>query len=114
MWRGSTMNFSMKTRSSPKADFASDRQISGFLGELGLAGKLIFRKPVTVMHHEGRFYPFDSPLAALRFPGLGWGLDKLRFDPKDRSFDSSVAAYNLRLQDILALTRRYWSDNGHR
>ncbi|HNX49981.1 MAG TPA: NAD(P)/FAD-dependent oxidoreductase [Thermoanaerobaculaceae bacterium] len=59
--------------------FASDRHLLGLAGELGLAGKVIFRRPTTVMYHGGRFYPFDSPLAALRFPGLGWGLDKVRF-----------------------------------
>jgi protoporphyrinogen oxidase len=31
------------------------------------------------MYHQGRFYPFDSILAALLFPGLGWGVDKVRF-----------------------------------
>lgn len=59
--------------------FASDRHMLGFIDELGLGRGVIFRRPTTVMYHEGRFYPFDSPLAALRFPGLGWGLDKLRF-----------------------------------
>lgn len=59
--------------------FASDRHVLALAGELGLGQGVIFRRPTTVMFHEGRFYPFDSPLAALRFPGLGWGLDKLRF-----------------------------------
>jgi protoporphyrinogen oxidase len=31
------------------------------------------------MYHKGKFYPFDSILAALLFPGLGFGLDKIRF-----------------------------------
>ncbi|MGV8041035.1 MAG: NAD(P)/FAD-dependent oxidoreductase [Thermoanaerobaculaceae bacterium] len=59
--------------------FASDSHMLGFADELGLGRGVIFRRPTTVMFHEGRFYPFDSPLAALRFPGLGWGVDKLRF-----------------------------------
>jgi len=59
--------------------FASDRHILGFAEELGVGQGVVFRRPTTVMYHGGRFYPFDSPLAALRFPGLGWGLDKLRF-----------------------------------
>lgn len=59
--------------------FASDSHMLGFAGELGLGKGVIFRRPTTVMYHGGRFYPFDSPLAALRFPGLGWGVDKLRF-----------------------------------
>jgi len=32
-----------------------------------------------MMFHDGRFYQFDSTLSALRYPGLGWGIDKLRF-----------------------------------
>ena len=31
------------------------------------------------MYHKGKFYPFDSILKALLFPGLGFGLDKIRF-----------------------------------
>ena len=31
------------------------------------------------MYHAGKFYPFDSVLSALLFPGLGWGFNKIRF-----------------------------------
>jgi len=31
------------------------------------------------MYHEGKFFPFDSIPAALAYPGLGYGLDKIRF-----------------------------------
>jgi len=31
------------------------------------------------MYHEGTFYPMDSIINAIKFPGLGWGLDKIRF-----------------------------------
>jgi protoporphyrinogen oxidase len=31
------------------------------------------------MYHKGSFYPFDSILKMALFPGLGWGLDKIRF-----------------------------------
>src|SRR4030042_6553706 len=31
------------------------------------------------MYHEGHFYPFDSILKAILFPGLGWGANKIRF-----------------------------------
>jgi len=37
------------------------------------------RRPVTVMYHKGKFYPFDSIPAALMYPGLGWGINKIRF-----------------------------------
>jgi protoporphyrinogen oxidase len=32
-----------------------------------------------VVYHDGKFYPFDSYLNALLFPGLGWGINKIRF-----------------------------------
>jgi protoporphyrinogen oxidase len=59
--------------------FASDHHILGLIDELGWSDQVLFPRPVTVMYHKGRFYPFDSILAALLFPGLGWGLDKFRF-----------------------------------
>jgi len=47
--------------------------------ELGWQDKLHFPRPKTVMYHNGRFYPFDSILTALLYPGLGWGINKARF-----------------------------------
>ncbi|MBE0410339.1 MAG: NAD(P)/FAD-dependent oxidoreductase [Anaerolineales bacterium] len=59
--------------------FASDKHILGLIEELGWQEQVIFPRPLTVMYHQGRFYPFDSILAAALFPGLGWGVDKVRF-----------------------------------
>ncbi len=59
--------------------FATDRHILGLIEELGWRDDVIFRRPYTVMYHQGKFYPFDSIPAALMFPGLGWGIDKARF-----------------------------------
>jgi protoporphyrinogen oxidase len=59
--------------------FASDRHMLGLIEELGWRDKVLFPRPFTVMYYRGRFYPFDSILSALMFPGLGWGLDKIRF-----------------------------------
>ena len=59
--------------------FASDEHILGLIDELGWSDQVIFPRPVTVMYHQGRFYPFDSIKAALLFPGLGWGINKIRF-----------------------------------
>ncbi len=59
--------------------FASDRHILGLIDELGWGEQVIFPRPYTVMYYQGKFYPFDSILAALLFPGLGWGLTKVRF-----------------------------------
>ncbi len=59
--------------------FASDKHMLGMIDELGLRDKVIFPRPLTVMYHEGKFYPFDSIINALLFPGLGWGVNKIRF-----------------------------------
>lgn len=59
--------------------FQTDSSMLGLIAELGLSDQVMFPRPVTVMYHEGRFYPFDSILAALLYPGLGWGLGKIRF-----------------------------------
>ncbi len=58
--------------------FASDRHILGLIRELGWEDKVRFPRPVTVVYHQGTFYPFDSPFAVLRYPGLRWS-DKVRF-----------------------------------
>ena len=59
--------------------FASDRHMLGLLDELGWGDKVLFPRPFTVMYHQGKFYPFDSILKAILFPGLGWGVHKARF-----------------------------------
>jgi protoporphyrinogen oxidase len=59
--------------------FASDRHMMGLIEELGWRDQVIFPRPYTVIYHNGKFYPFDSILAAIKFPGLGWGLNKIRF-----------------------------------
>ncbi len=59
--------------------FASDRHMLGMIKELGWSDKVLYPRPYTVMYHAGRFYPFDSILKAILFPGLGWGLNKIRF-----------------------------------
>lgn len=59
--------------------FHSDKHIRGLIGELGWSDQVIFPRPVTVMYYKGNFYPFDSISAALLYPGLGWGINKLRF-----------------------------------
>ncbi|HUF38306.1 MAG TPA: NAD(P)/FAD-dependent oxidoreductase [Anaerolineales bacterium] len=59
--------------------FQSDRHMLGLIDELGLSGKVVFPRPFTVLLHDGRWYPFDSIPRALAFPGLGFGIHKLRF-----------------------------------
>lgn len=59
--------------------FQTDSHMLGLIDELGLADKVIFPRPVTVMYDRGKFRPFDSVLAAALYPGLGWGINKIRF-----------------------------------
>jgi len=59
--------------------FQSDSEMLGLIRELGLEDKVIFPRPYTVMLHKGKWHPFDSIINALRFPGLGFGLNKIRF-----------------------------------
>ena len=59
--------------------FQSDSSMMGMIEELGLRDKVIFPRPLTVMLYKDNWYPFDSILNALRFPGLGFGINKIRF-----------------------------------
>lgn len=59
--------------------FQSDSEMLKLIRELGLEDKVIFPRPLTVMLHKNKWYPFDSILNALLFPGLGFGLNKIRF-----------------------------------
>lgn len=59
--------------------FHSDKYILGLIDELGWSDQVIFPRPVTVMYYKEKFYPFDSIPAALLYPGLGWGINKIRF-----------------------------------
>ncbi|HLO34012.1 MAG TPA: NAD(P)/FAD-dependent oxidoreductase [Anaerolineales bacterium] len=59
--------------------FQTDSEMLGLIKELGWEDKVLFPRPLTVMYHRGKFYPFDSILKMALFPGLGFGLDKIRF-----------------------------------
>ena len=59
--------------------FQSDSSMLGLIDELGWSDKVMFPRPLTVMMYKDKFYPFDSILKALLFPGLGFGLNKIRF-----------------------------------
>ncbi len=58
--------------------FQTDRDILGLIEELGLKKNIRFYQPKTVVYHKGDFYPLDSPLSALFFPGFSL-VDKARF-----------------------------------
>jgi len=59
--------------------FASDQHMLGLINELGLSEKVHFPRPYTVMLYKDNWYPFDSVIQALLYPGLGWGINKIRF-----------------------------------
>jgi protoporphyrinogen oxidase len=59
--------------------FQSDKAMLGLIDELGWSDKVLFPRPKTVAYYEGRFYPLDSPLAALTFPGYGGFFNMVRF-----------------------------------
>jgi len=59
--------------------FHSDEHMLGLIDELGWSDQVIFPLPTTVMYYRGKYYPFDSIIAALMYPGLGWGINKIRF-----------------------------------
>jgi protoporphyrinogen oxidase len=58
--------------------FASDADVLRLADEIGVRDRVIFKRPVTASYWNGRFYPLDSPAAALRFPGLSV-VDKIPF-----------------------------------
>jgi len=59
--------------------FQSDAEMLGLIRELGLEEKVRFPRPLTVMLYKNKWYPFDSIFKMALFPGLGWGINKIRF-----------------------------------
>jgi protoporphyrinogen oxidase len=59
--------------------FESDEHMLGIIDELGLSDNVLFPRPYTVMNHNDKWYPFDDIIQALIYPGLGWGINKIRF-----------------------------------
>lgn len=49
--------------------FQSDRHMLGLIDELGWKDQVIFPRPKTVSYFNGKFYPLDSVLSALTYPG---------------------------------------------
>lgn len=52
--------------------FQSDSDVLDLINEIGVADKVFFPRPITSVWFRGRSYPFDSPISALRYPGLSW------------------------------------------
>jgi protoporphyrinogen oxidase len=47
--------------------FASDDDVIGLIEELGARDRLFFPRPTTSIYYQGRLYPMDSPVSALKF-----------------------------------------------
>jgi protoporphyrinogen oxidase len=80
--------------------FASDRHAIGLIRELGLAGDLVWQRPLTVTLRGGRVYQLDSPSSLLRFRPLpirarvrmGFWLAYLRMLSSPERFEGQTAA----------------------
>ncbi|MCD6356796.1 MAG: FAD-dependent oxidoreductase, partial [Anaerolineaceae bacterium] len=58
--------------------FKTYHAVLSLINKLGLSDEVLFLNPKTVVYHKGDFYPFDSGIAVLRFPGFTLR-DKIRF-----------------------------------
>ncbi len=59
--------------------FTSDKSLLALVKDLGMEDLISIKRPKSVMFHRGKFYPFDSIPAAILYPGLGYGINKIRF-----------------------------------
>lgn len=57
--------------------FTNDYHVISLAKKLGLAGKLIIKRPVTATMWQGNYYQLDSPANLMLFPGLSF-VAKLR------------------------------------
>ena len=58
--------------------FQTDKDMLSLMDELHLRDQVVFRRPKTVIYYKDAFYPLDSPIAALTFPGFKFW-DMVRF-----------------------------------
>ncbi|MEY4545494.1 MAG: hypothetical protein RL685_1689 [Pseudomonadota bacterium] len=56
----------------------ADRHLQDLLGELGLTRELAWHQTKTAFYHEGKAYPFGSPLDLLNFSAIPWS-QRVRF-----------------------------------
>ena len=82
--------------------FQSDADMLGLMDELGLRAKVLFPRPKTVMYYQDEFYPLDSPLAALTFPGFNL-IDMARF-----GFVTAYLRYIAAWQPLEKFTAAEW------
>ena len=82
--------------------FKTDKAILSLIDELGLSEHVQFTRPKTVVYHQGKFYPLDSPIAALQFPGFSL-IDKVRF-----GFITTYLKYFSRWKPLEKFTAHEW------
>jgi protoporphyrinogen oxidase len=82
--------------------FQTDQDMLGLIKELGWSDKVIFPHPKTVVYYNGNFYPLDSPLAALTFPGFKF-FDMVRF-----GFVTVYLKYLAKWQPLESYTADSW------
>ena len=58
--------------------FQTDKDMLRLMDDLHLRDQVIYRRPKTVIYYNEAFYPLDSPIAALTFPGFRFW-DMVRF-----------------------------------
>ncbi len=82
--------------------FLTDKAIFNLIDELGWKDKVIVPKPRTVVFFKGKFYPLDSPIAALAFPGFTV-FDMVRF-----GFVTAYLRYLSKWQNLEKYTAHAW------
>lgn len=82
--------------------FTSDKAILGLIKELGWKDRVVIPRPKTVVYYKDSFYPLDSPIAALTFPGFKF-FDMLRF-----GFVTAYLRYLARWQPLEKVTADVW------
>ena len=87
--------------------FESDRAMLGLIEELGWKQDIRFYRPKTVVYYNDRFYPLDSPIAALLFPGFSL-VDKARF-----GFVTAWLRYFARWQPLEKYTAHTWMQRAY-
>jgi len=82
--------------------FQTDAEMLGLIRELGWQDDVLFPRPKTVVYYKDDFYPLDSPLAALTFPGFTL-IDMARF-----GFVTAYLRYLAAWQPLEKVTAHEW------
>lgn len=89
--------------------FQSDAHMLGLIDELGWKDQVIFPRPKTVAYHKGKFYPLDSPIAALKFPGYDF-FGMVRFGLATAYLRYVASWQSLEKQTAVAWMRRWYGE----